>query len=70
MEQNQQRVFTEEEMREMISALVGELPALRALAGISQQDAAAMIGVSRQTYSAVENGKRQMTWATLLALVL
>ena len=70
MEQNQQRSFTEGEMREMIGALVGELPALRALAGISQRDAAAMIGVSRQTYSAIENGKRQMTWTTFLALVL
>ena len=70
MEQNQQRVFTEEEMREMISALVGELPALRALAGISQQDAAAMIGVSRQTYGAIERKVREMSWSSYLSLIL
>ncbi len=70
MEQNQQQAFTENEMKEMTDALVGELPALRMLAGISQQDVAAMIDISRQTYSMIENGKRQMTWSTFLALVL
>lgn len=70
MEQNQQRTFTENERKEMTAALVKALPSLRMRAGISQQDIAAMIGISRQTYSMIENGKRQMTWSTFLALVL
>ncbi len=46
-----------------------ELPVLRAKIGISQEVIAEKIGISRQTYSSIETGKREMTWTTVLALV-
>lgn len=49
--------------------LRNELPVLRAKIGISQETLAERIGISRQTYSAIETGKREMTWTTALALV-
>lgn len=49
--------------------LTTELPVLRARLGISQEIIAKNIGVSRQTYCAIENGTRKMTWTIFLALV-
>ncbi len=46
-----------------------ELPVLRAKARISQEVIAEKIGISRQTYSGLETGKREMAWTTFLALV-
>lgn len=46
-----------------------ELPVLRAKARISQEDIASKIGISRQTYSSIETGKREMSWTTFLALI-
>ena len=46
-----------------------ELPVLRARLGISQERVAELIGISRQTYNAVETGKREMTWPIFLAMV-
>lgn len=45
-----------------------ELPVFRAKAKVSQKQLADMIGVSRQTYSGIETGKRNMTWTIFLAL--
>ena len=53
----------------IIQLLRNELPVLRAKARISQEAVAAGIGISRQTYSAIETGKREMSWTTFLALV-
>lgn len=53
----------------MILLLRDELPVLRAKAGISQKDIANKIGISRQTYSSIETGKREMSWTTFLALI-
>lgn len=44
----------------LISSLTEELPVLRARIGLSQGDLASMVGVSRQTYSSIETGKRKM----------
>lgn len=52
-----------------ISVLQENLSALRAKAGISQEELSNIIGVSRQTYSAIESGKRKMSWSTYLSLV-
>jgi len=54
----------------LISLLTEELPVLRAKVGLSQEDLSSIIGISRQTYSSIETGKRQMTWNTFLSLVL
>ena len=46
-----------------------ELPVLRARARASQEVIAEKIGISRQTYSGIETGKREMTWSIFLALL-
>ena len=57
------------ERSEVKEILRSELPVLRAKIGISQEVIAEKIGISRQTYSSIETGKREMTWTTALALV-
>lgn len=54
---------------ELMSMLRNELPVLRARLGISQAKLAEMIGISRQTYNVIENGKREKTWPIFLSLV-
>ena len=53
----------------IIELLRKELPVLRAKARISQEDIAEKIGISRQTYSSIETGRREMSWTTFLALI-
>ena len=53
--------------RELIDALIIELPVLRARIGASQADISERIGISRQTYNAIENGKKSMSWTVFLA---
>jgi len=52
----------------MINTMVTELPVLRARIGASQADISERIGISRQTYNAIENGKKKMSWTVFLAL--
>lgn len=47
-----------------------ELPVLRARVRVSQEIIAKKIGISRQNYSGIETGKREMTWTTFLALLV
>lgn len=54
----------------LIEILTDELPVLRAKIGISQGDISSIIGISRQTYNAIETKKRQMSWNTFLSLIL
>lgn len=62
-----------DDLAELKSALMekvrNELPVLRAKVRISQESMAEKIGISRQTYSSLETGKREMTWTTFLALI-
>lgn len=53
----------------LIEVLRSELPVLRAKARVSQEEIAEKIGISRQTYSSIETGKREMSWTTFLALM-
>lgn len=53
----------------LIGILTDELRVLRAKAGISQQDLAGKIGVSRQTYGVIESKRQKMTWNTFLSLL-
>lgn len=55
---------------ELIEALSKDLVVLRAKSGVSQEELSKSIGISRQTYQAIETGKRKMTWRTYLALLL
>lgn len=45
----------------IIELLRNELPVLRAKAKVSQEDIVERIGTSRQTYSSIERGKREMS---------
>lgn len=54
---------------DLIMTLTMELPVLRARLGFSQEKMAQNIGVSRQTYGAIEKGARKMTWTIFMALL-
>lgn len=49
--------------------LVNDLPVLRARLGVSQEDVASKIGVSRQTYNSYEAKKRPVPWSVCIALI-
>ena len=61
--------LTQAQKDEYIQNLTSKLAALRAYADISQEDLANIIGTSRQTYHAIENRKRTMSWSTYLSLI-
>ncbi len=63
-------ILTSEEREKYIDALTGELAPLRARAGISQGELANIVGMSRQTYSAIEGRKKRMSWSAYLTLIL
>lgn len=52
-----------------IMQLTEELPVLRVRIGLSQEDVANRIGVTRQTYNAIESKRRPMTWNTCVSLM-
>ncbi len=52
-----------------IHLLQSNLASLRARIGISQEEIANVIGVTRQTYYAMESGKREMMWGTFMSLL-
>ena len=54
---------------ELIMTLTAELPVLRARLGVSQEVLASAIGVSRQTYSAIETKTKKMSWTIFMALI-
>ena len=62
--------LTDKEQHFYIQSLAEHLPSLRKAAGISQGDLSRLTGISRQTYSAVECRKKEMSWSTYLALIL
>lgn len=53
----------------LIDLLIDELPVLRAKIGLSQEELSNIIGISRQTYSTFETGKRKMPWNTFLSIL-
>ena len=55
-----------EKKLEIMELVREELPVLRAKAKVSQEDIAERIGISRQTYSSIETGKRTMTYNGLI----
>ena len=69
MENKEKWTITEEEKNKFINALTEELPALRAKARVPQGELAKIIGISRQTYGAIERKKRNMSWNTYLSLI-
>ena len=69
-ETNAKWVIPEEEKKKYIKALAEELPSLRAKVGVPQDELARIIGVSRQTYGAIERRVREMSWSSYLSLIL
>ena len=66
----EQWVVNKQYKENCIEIMVENLVALRAKAGITQEELANLIGISRQTYYAIETNKRQMSWSTYLALLM
>lgn len=62
-------VFDAKKMLCMVQ-LTNELPVLRARLGLSQEEVADRIGVSRQTYNSIEGKRRNMSWSTCVALAV
>lgn len=52
-----------------IAQLVKELPVLRIRLGVSQEEMGELLGITRQTYSAIETGRRAMSWSLYLSLI-
>lgn len=69
-ETNAKWVIPEEEKKKYIKALAEELPSLRVKVGVPQDELARIIGVSRQTYGAIERRVREMSWSSYLSLIL
>ena len=62
-------LITEEYKAASIEILQTNLAPLRAKIGISQEELANVIGLARQSYCAIEAGKREMMWSTYLSLI-
>ncbi len=63
-------LLTNEEKDRLIEELTPELVPLRTKAEISQDELSNLVGISRQTYSAIERKYRKMSWSTYLSLIM
>lgn len=55
---------------EMIEIMAENLPVLRKKAGVTQEELAETLGISKYTVLSVEKKRRRMTWNTFLSLFL
>lgn len=62
--------YDQEKKKLLTESLAENLAVLRAKAGISQEQLAAIVDVSRQTYGAIETRKRPISWSVYMALIL
>lgn len=62
------KVQTEQKIY-LMKSLTDDLPVLRARLGLSQEELADRIGISRQTYGGIETKKREMNWTIFMALL-
>lgn len=62
--------ISNEKKKEYISRLLPQLSSLRARAGLSQDELAGLVGVSRQTYCMTESASRGMSWNTYLSIIM
>lgn len=52
----------------LMKSFVDELPVLRARLGVSQAEIAEIVGISRQSFNAIETRKKKMNWTVFIAL--
>ncbi len=60
----------EKKRREVMTIMLEWLLVLRSALNITQEQIAYSVGMSRQTYSAYELRKKELTWSALLSLFL
>jgi DNA-binding XRE family transcriptional regulator len=60
----------EQEKRELKQLLTDDLPVLRAKMRMTQDSLTKAIGISRQTYTALETRRREMSWNVFVLLYL
>lgn len=61
--------ISNEQKEKYIQQLSSELVMLRAKANMTQEYLSNLVGISRQTYCAIETQKKAMSWGTYLALI-
>jgi len=54
--------------KDLIRKMTENLPMLRAKLGITQTELCEKIGITRQTLTAIENDRREMSWIMFVAL--
>lgn len=62
--------LSKEERSKLCQTMAGCLPMLRARLGLSQEDLAQRIEVTRQTISAFESHQRRIPWGMFLAFLM
>ena len=70
MKYGERWVISDAKKQEYINKLLPQLTTLRARVGISQDELAGLIGISRQTYCLTESGSHAMSWNTFLSIVM
>ena len=62
--------MNEQQRNALINNMAENLPVLRKKLGMTQNELAGMVGVSRSTLASIEGKKRNMTWNMFLSLLL
>ena len=62
----EQKIMYKVDKDGLVEKFVYQLPILRAVLDMSQDDVGEIVGLSRQTYSSIETRKRKMTWSLWL----
>lgn len=70
MKYGERWVISDAKKQEYINKLLPQLTTLRARVGISQDELAGLIGISRQTYCLTESGSHAMSWNTFLSIIM
>lgn len=63
-------IISDEKKQQYIDRLLPQLAMLRARVGLSQDELAGLVGISRQTYCLTESGARGMSWNTFLSVIM
>ncbi|NMA17602.1 MAG: helix-turn-helix domain-containing protein [Clostridiaceae bacterium] len=62
--------MTEESKNKLMANMADNLAMLRVRLGLTQNELAEKLGISRHTVMNIENGKRELTWNNFLVLML